>query len=716
MNDNNNFPNNNKLPEGWGNSNYGDAKASPWENKPQTTAWENSPQTSPWGNTNNNSESSSSEPKEVNTENVSAAFNKFAGMAKRAGEKAASTAKKAADYAKSDEAAEKINVAKNKAQALASGGSSKLSDIEKKASDKISEHKNKVNSSDENIHMADEYDDVDNYDVSSDETAYQNNDEYAPDPIADDVTDKNEPSHTEIDNTVQYQEMPSALHQNNNTSFPYNTQNQNYQQPQSPVPPQTNTSGYIIQKQKTSPVLIIVIVVLVLVVGVLGGMFFMMNRKDNNEPVESDSFVSEESENSEKLKESGVEETTTKSEDKNIEDKEKTTTPIVTKPSVNIPCSKSEVNSYYVNIINSIDFSMPYRGFVLDLDNDGINEMIIPDTTEMNYVMYYFDDNSIKSCSFGGFMALDNFIMYMVDGESNENYVYYRDNYAYKSKQGYFSFSDMTQLNIFIDYPENNGSFIANWTIDFNGTENYAKGNESVGSFYDQPSECHNKLLSAFINYKFDIVENSKYTEIKGFYYDELIDKLSGEKKILSAYNGLENIENAPADMDFYDVNKTVKGYVKTESTGLNMRAGAGTNYNIVTEVPKEAEVEIFGENSEWYYVKYIMNIKPTPKAYFGFISKQYISSTPINTSVEVYSCNYLGQINAPSGGPINGYATSYIVDRGAVSYTRTDLMDNWHVTAVRYCVVNGITWYELYDTDDGDYYGWLDKDHIDFY
>ena len=92
MNDNNNFPNNNnKLPEGWGNSNNGDAKASPWENKPQTTAWENSPQTSPWGNTNNNSESSSSKPKDVNTENVSAAFNKFAGMAKRAGEKAVST-------------------------------------------------------------------------------------------------------------------------------------------------------------------------------------------------------------------------------------------------------------------------------------------------------------------------------------------------------------------------------------------------------------------------------------------------------------------------------------------------------------------------------------------------------------------------------------------------------------------------------------------------
>ena len=42
--------------------------------------------------------------------------------------------------------------------------------------------------------------------------------------------------------------------------------------------------------------------------------------------------------------------------------------------------------------------------------------------------------------------------------------------------------------------------------------------------------------------------------------------------------------------------------------------------------------------------------------------------------------------------------------------------MDNWHVTAVSSYTKNGITWYELYDTDDGDYYGWLDEDHIDFY
>lgn len=92
-NNNNNFPNsNNKLPEGWGNSNNGDG-GSPWENTPKTTAWENSSQASPWENTNNNSENRASNPKGINTENVNAAFNKFANMAKKAGEKAVNAAK-----------------------------------------------------------------------------------------------------------------------------------------------------------------------------------------------------------------------------------------------------------------------------------------------------------------------------------------------------------------------------------------------------------------------------------------------------------------------------------------------------------------------------------------------------------------------------------------------------------------------------------------------
>ena len=31
-------------------------------------------------------------------------------------------------------------------------------------------------------------------------------------------------------------------------------------------------------------------------------------------------------------------------------------------------------------------------------------------------------------------------------------------------------------------------------------------------------------------------------------------------------------------------------------------------------------------------------------------------------------------------------------------------------------CYNYGITWYELWDSDDGDYYGWVDENYIDFY
>lgn len=79
--------------------------------------------------------------------------------------------------------------------------------------------------------------------------------------------------------------------------------------------------------------------------------------------------------------------------------------------------------------------------------------------------------------------------------------------------------------------------------------------------------------------------------------------------------------------------------------------------------------------------------------------------------------CTRYGQIYAPGGGPINGYSTSYIVNGGGYSCTRVDLMDQWHVTAVNsFSASDGTTYYELYDTDDGDYYGWVPSYNISFY
>ena len=81
--------------------------------------------------------------------------------------------------------------------------------------------------------------------------------------------------------------------------------------------------------------------------------------------------------------------------------------------------------------------------------------------------------------------------------------------------------------------------------------------------------------------------------------------------------------------------------------------------------------------------------------------------ATPIN--------NITGQINC-HGGKVVGFTTDYVVNGGSVGIVRSDLGDTWHVTAKNSCISYGIVWYELWDSDDGDYYGWVDSNYIDFY
>lgn len=583
MNDNNNFPNNNnKLPEGWGNSNNGDAKASPWENNPQTTAWENSPQTSPWGNTNNNSESSSSKPKDVNTENVSAAFNKFAGMAKRAGEKAASTAKKAADYAKSDEAAEKMNAVKNKAQSLASGAGSKLSDIKNKASDKSSQHKTKVKSSDENIPAADEYDSEDNYDVSSGETVYQNDEEYAyeaPDPIYDDVTDKNELPYTEIDNTAQYQETPSAPHQNNNTSFPDNAQNQNYQQPQNPIPPQSVTPGYVIQKQKTSPVLIIVIVVLVLVVGVLGGMFFMMSRDKKSDNPDKSSTVSE------------VDEVTTESTEAPTESETKTTTAEITtttetttttattteqpekNPKTLTTYPESDISKYpqYIKAAeNDRDSGLADYFALVDINADNIPELFLTDMDGRIYAIYTVVSNDYMELHHVGGTGRDWITLYndgcISHGSSLGNDGGYTD-YEYTGGITEIKSYSLEEYN---DIPASHG------------------GQASIS-------------VSAIANY------------------------VTQESGISNKYTTYDT-SAATADFNFNANQFGYGGIVVTENDPLNLRVAPSSNSEVIIEMPKGSDVGIFGYNNDWYYVCYTQS----GITYYGYASRNFIADSGI--------------------------------------------------------------------------------------
>ena len=85
------------------------------------------------------------------------------------------------------------------------------------------------------------------------------------------------------------------------------------------------------------------------------------------------------------------------------------------------------------------------------------------------------------------------------------------------------------------------------------------------------------------------------------------------------------------------------------------------------------------------------------------------------NMAAKTTACNLYGTINT-HGGVVAGYNSSYVVYGGARSEVRKSLGNTWRIKAVGKCVTKGITWYELVDLDDGDYYGWVDASYIDFY
>lgn len=91
-------------------------------------------------------------------------------------------------------------------------------------------------------------------------------------------------------------------------------------------------------------------------------------------------------------------------------------------------------------------------------------------------------------------------------------------------------------------------------------------------------------------------------------------------------------------------------------------------------------------------------------------------NSNENNSTKKVTSCTKYGTIYSPSGSKVDGLTRSYLIDGGAATYERHDLTHGWHITAVNQYFDGSTYWYELYDSDDGDYYGWVASYNISFY
>lgn len=166
-------------------------------------------------------------------------------------------------------------------------------------------------------------------------------------------------------------------------------------------------------------------------------------------------------------------------------------------------------------------------------------------------------------------------------------------------------------------------------------------------------------------------------------------------------------------DSEFIDFNLKRIGerYVTTESTGLNLRSQPNSSSPILDNIPRNAKINCYESGVSGWYIVYYKNEK-------GYVSSEYVSTKPNGSATEVngvtlYDCSKYGRINT-RGGTLPSITLDYITG-GEWQTLRDSLGNGWHIKATRYCNTMGITWYEIEDADDGDYYGWIDGSFIDF-
>ncbi|MBE6851555.1 MAG: hypothetical protein E7504_07495 [Ruminococcus sp.] len=185
--------------------------------------------------------------------------------------------------------------------------------------------------------------------------------------------------------------------------------------------------------------------------------------------------------------------------------------------------------SAYAEIASEYESEISLSGlYLVDLNGDGQDEMILPDADSYEFYLYEYVDGTMYTRSFGSWQALGNFVLYTVSGDGGAKYVYYRDQYSYISLQGYYHPSTESSLYICIDYPSEGEQYYADWCINYENPSQKAevsRGYEPVETFYAQPTQCHDALLSAFSTCGFAIREESKYTKMIPISLNELQEK-----------------------------------------------------------------------------------------------------------------------------------------------------------------------------------------------
>lgn len=699
---------------------------------------------------------------------------KLSEAARKVGGAAKNAAGNAIEYTKSDEVKNKLNSAKDKASTLADKTGSSIKGIKDGAGNFIYKYRPSKNgdtaTDNNNAASAEEntYEDTDTA-ISSytdePESEQYNTAEFDNDNIDNSTYEQNYDRKAEEGHNAN--RRSSASWARSATNNPYYKNNGTYA-PVYESPDQV--SNYAYTPEKKSPVVFVllgVIGVLILGVGLLGGMLLMKNKNSiDNNLVTSDVT-------------GDITAQTAPTEDisTTIDNKEAATSAVNMQKIVKEYAS-GDINKYpqYIKVIkdnlSTVSSSVKFKGLydvsdigysLYDINADNTPELVLSAGNLDIYSIYNGD--AVELTPFwGGNMVKGIFIyengtvgMTAISGNGEGGTTYYRYNGGKELESGDYTSFDL-QASV-TDYyhdgqltskeefdkiismlgqqisvsstPLTNISDIKSY-IDKMDSEKYTSYDPSAAgsdfSFSQGKTECTVNTETDDLNLRakpsangeviltipkgsavYEYGHNSEWSYVSYNKAGTTYYGYASRKYIASKNSSYTSYDTSAAGNDFSFNQSKNECTVNIESGDLNLRAAPSMNGEVIVLMPKGATVYEYGHNHVWSYISYSTG----GTTYYGYANKQYLLNT--NEKVQVVSCNKKGTINA-SNGEVAGFASSYVVDGGPSKLIRKTLDHGWHITAVNYCYSKGILWYELYDTDDNDYYGWVDASFISFY
>lgn len=461
-------------------------------------------------------------------------------------------------------------------------------------------------------------------------------------------------------------------------------QEQNYQVNGGFAPPPPANYGYpqygAQPKSKTVPILIALAAVLLAGVGILGGAIFMKHKHETAPGSSTPPPVATEAQ----------EDKTEPSAEAGTEEQEEKNEP-----------AADDILSMYKSVLSERTGSGKMADYALyDMDHDGTPELWVNSGTnddDFKTAVFTYKDKAVKTLS-------DN----MSTGHVKFGYDFIADQIVLI--KGSDSEKEMMWYDI-----DDSGS--VRFLIS-SGKLDYTKGEDYMLQYNVE------NLETGYVNDSstgFDHLEKA----LSGTFKNPDKDAPAYQKPTSAPTvnkNNYTSFDMRSSTRDFV-ILQDVKlyGAITTNSDPLSLRTKPDSNADIILTMPKGSKVEIYGYNDTWYYVSYNEgNIN-----YYGYASRDYITETErINVGAgpadqsnnTITSCNRFGTIYSADGSKVDGLTKSYLIDGGAATYERHDLTNGWHIKAVNVYYDGSKYWYELYDADDGDYYGWVDVAHISFY